>query len=176
MDFSANNQYDDSSKENVPPGPEAAGVQRGRRRPVLGLLSENEHARPLGRVSPAAPLLSPSSGQRLSFSLSPLATQFSKQSSASDRSQLKPRSGPSSSSCDVCVEESREVVLTASGQPLDTAHPGGEFSTLENEEVRFLLDLISGEFGASAIQAGLVPHASAGICSGRFLPRRFDAA
>ncbi|XP_011619938.1 cyclin-A1 isoform X1 [Takifugu rubripes] len=122
MDFSTNNQYDDSSKENVPPGPEAAGVQRSRRRPVLGLLSENEQrARSLGR-----------------------ATQFPKQSSASDRSHLKPRSGPSSSSFEVCVEESREVVLTASGQPLDSADPGGEFSTLENEEVRVLLDLISG--------------------------------
>lgn len=56
MDLSTNNQYDDSSKENVPPGLEAAGVQRSKRRPVLGLLSENEHGRSLGRVSPAAPL------------------------------------------------------------------------------------------------------------------------
>lgn len=53
-----NYQHEDSSKENVPPGLEAAGVQRSKRRPVLGLLSENEQrGRSLGRVSPAAPLL-----------------------------------------------------------------------------------------------------------------------
>lgn len=53
MDFSSSNQYDDSSKENVPPGFDAAAVQRSKQRVVLGMLSENEqHGRSLGEVSP----------------------------------------------------------------------------------------------------------------------------
>lgn len=47
------------------------------------------------------------------------------------------------------VEEAREVVLTASGQPLDSDHP--EFSALQNEDARLLLDLMSGSFFAAPV-------------------------
>lgn len=153
MDFSSSNQYDDSSKENVPPGFDAAAVQRSKQRMVLGVLSENEqHGRSLGEVSQPRNLLLLFSVTSLQgtyifrFSLTSVslqANQFSEHSSASDRSHFKPRGGPSSSSFDICVEEACEVVLTASGHPLDSDHPDAQFSTLENEDARLLLGLIS---------------------------------
>lgn len=103
------------------------------------------------------------------------ASQFSKHSSASDRSHLKARSGASSSSFDLYVEEAREVVLTASGQPLGSDRPDAESSALGNDDARLLLDLISGSFGTRILQVTLVSRASAVICSCRFLPRRFSA-
>lgn len=149
MDFSSGNQYDDSSKENVPPGFDAAAVQRSKQRMALGVLSENEqHGPSLAEVSqPRNPLLlfSVTSLQGTYIfmfcltSVSLQANQFSKHSSASDRSYFK----PSSSSVDICVEEACEVVLTASGQPLDSDRPDAQFSTLENEDARLLLGLIS---------------------------------
>lgn len=73
------------------------------------------------------------------------ASQSSKHSLASDRSQLKPRSGSSSSSFDVYVAEARKVVLTSSGQHfLGSDHPDAESIALESRDARHLLDLKSG--------------------------------
>lgn len=58
MDFSRNKPYDDSRKENVMAGFDAPGVQRSKRRTVLGVLSENElQARALDQVSQTGNLL-----------------------------------------------------------------------------------------------------------------------
>lgn len=182
MDLSANTPCGDSSKENVTPGFDAPAVQRSKRRTVLGALSDNElQGQSLDQVSQTRNLLLLCSVMSLHgaylvmSSLSSVclqASQFSKHSSASDRSHLKPRSGPSSSSVDVQVEEeAREVVLTASGQPLGSDHPDTESSALENDDARLLLDLISGLFGTCIVQVTLVSRAKAVICSCRFRSR-----
>lgn len=181
MDFSANKPYDDSSKENVMPGCDAPALKRSKRRTVLGALSENElQGRSLDQVSHPRNLLLLCSVMALhgTYLVMPClsstcvqASQLSKHSSASDRSHLQPRRGPSSSSFDVYVQEAREVVLTASGQPLGSDYPDTKSSALEDDDARLLLDLIPGEFGACLVQATLVSRASAAICSCRFLPR-----
>lgn len=175
MDFSEYKPYDDSRKEKVMPT-----VKRRKERTVLGVLSGNElQGRSLDQVSHTRNLLllctamSLHGTYRVMSSLSSVCvqSQLSKHSSASDRSHLQPRSGPSSSSFDVYVEEAGEVVLTASGQPLGSDPPDAESSVLENDDARLLLDLIPGEFGTGLVQATLFSRAPAAICSCRLLPK-----
>ncbi|XP_019952683.2 cyclin-A1 [Paralichthys olivaceus] len=136
MNFSSNTHCGShTSKENILPSSkvDASQAQRPKQRTVLGVLSENEQR---GR--------SVSKGG-----------QFSKHSSVSDSSQVTFLGCTSSSGYDVYVEEACEVVLSVSGQEevSQSYHLDTETSALQNEALRFLLELSSSQCQESCMQS-----------------------
>uniref|UniRef100_A0A672YSQ6 G2/mitotic-specific cyclin-B2 n=1 Tax=Sphaeramia orbicularis TaxID=375764 RepID=A0A672YSQ6_9TELE len=124
-----------TNKENDPPPSKitSSQIQRTRQRTVLGVLSENEQYH-----------------QSLSQ-----GSLFSKHSSISESSQLTHFSRPSSSSDDMYVEEACEVVLASSGQEVVSGcyYLNDEAAALNNEDVRFLLELSSSSGQDASIQS-----------------------
>ncbi|XP_037543901.1 cyclin-A1 [Nematolebias whitei] len=126
MNFNTNSHHGSPAcKENIPPSAKTDAFQhpRTKQRTVLGALSENDHR-----------------GRSMSQ-----GSQFSRQSSVSDSSQVNVFGCRSSSSYDVYIEEACEVVLAASGQEVvsDSYELSAEADPLQSEHMKLLLELTS---------------------------------